>query len=225
MPPRVQRQTHKHISRDEVLTVHPWISLPRCGSANQHVLWVSGRGGVRSSMHLSAGTSPALLPPRPRFAACQIPIISLQEASNTWDTFYKYYGGKYTWSSPIYWCAFTAPKYLRWTEKRWVPGALEAPGQTAAEDALAHSVSWESKNSQHTKNMPPSAGGDQPRHPTAKRSLSTGRPSEPPVNQNGLRCSQQQNLSPIWSAAQAIGQTEIKLYPNEGWGNSDIALL
>lgn len=101
------KTTHKHVSRDEVLTVHPWIFPPHCSSANQQVLWVSGRGGVRSSMRLCAGTSPGLLPPRSRFAACQVAIISLQEASNTWDTFYKYYtehGANYTWSSPIYRC-------------------------------------------------------------------------------------------------------------------------
>ena len=125
--------------------------------------------------------------------------FSLQEASNTWGTFYKYYtehGANYTWSSPIYRCLHS-PRVLRWMEKRWLPGVLKAPGQATADDALAYSVSWESNNSQNTKNVPPSAGGDQPMHPAAKHSLCTGKPSDnssvllPPVNQNGLRCSQQ----------------------------------
>lgn len=157
--------------------------------------WVSGRGGLRSSTHLCAATSPGLLPPRSRFAACHH-HFGLREASNTWGTFYKYYtehGANYTWSSPIYWCLHS-PRVLRWMEKRWLSGALKAPGQATAEDALGCSVSWESKNSQNMKNMPPSAGGDQPTHPAAKHSLCTGKPSGnssvllPPVNQNWLWC-------------------------------------
>lgn len=79
-------------------------------------------------------------------------------------------------------------------ENRWLSGALKAPGQAIAEDALGCSVSWESKNSQDMKNTPPSAGGDQPTRPAAKHSLCTGKPSGnssvllPPVNQNWLWC-------------------------------------
>lgn len=38
-------------------------------------------------------------------------------------------------------------------QKKGLPGVLEALRQATAEDALAHSVCWESNNSQNTKNV------------------------------------------------------------------------
>lgn len=152
-------------------------------------------------MHLCAGTSPGLIPPTSRFAAWQAAIITftygrlqipVAQFTNIIQNMVQITPGQVLSTS-----AFTAPEYLRWIEKRWLPGVLQAPGQATAEDALACSVSWESKNSQNTKNVPPSAGGDQPRRPAAKHSLCPGRPSGnssvllSPVNQNRLWCSQQ----------------------------------
>lgn len=56
-------------------------------------------------------------------------------------------------------------------EKRGLPGELKAPRQATAEDALAHSVSWEPKQFPEYKKC---AGRDQPTHPTVKYSLGTG---------------------------------------------------
>lgn len=152
MPPCAPRQTPKHMSKavscaPTDLPLQLRLCKPACAG---------GQWQGRFPQQPLCCTSPEHLPYRSTFAACQVAIITSAyerlQIPGAHFTNYTEHGANCTWSGPTY-QSFQSLGVWGWMEKRWLSGALKALRQATAEDALAHSASWEPNNSQNTKNV------------------------------------------------------------------------